>query len=171
VRINRYLELIPKECISVIQESNSSIYKEMCEIELKLDKNKYNIKIFELNLNDNSEYFITEAISIVLVFDSEDIESLQNCGNVIRTLKHDNNFQGQIYLIGISVTGFKIPVNDELSSLLKNTEIEVKYYEISNYNKKDIEEVFSTIMRESSKIVKDKKVPDKSPDNLSCIVN
>jgi GTPase SAR1 family protein len=155
----------------MIQESNSYVNLEMCEIVLKLDRNKYNIKIFELNFNDNSEYFITEANSILLVFDSEDIESLQNCGNVIRNLKHVNNYQGQIYLIGISVTGFKIPVNDELSSLLKNTEIEVKYYEISNFNKKDIEEVFSTIMSESSKIVKDKKVPDKSPDNVSCIVN
>lgn len=143
----------------------------MSEIQLKLDNHKYNIKIFELNLKDNIEYFIMEATSIILVFDLENIESLENCGNILKDLKNVNNFIEEIYLIGVSVTGFKIPVNDELSSLLKNTEIILKYYEITHFNKKDIEEIFNRIMAESSKIVKDKKVPDDSSDNVSCIVN
>lgn len=143
----------------------------MSEIQLKLDNHKYNIKIFELNLKDNIEYFIMEATSIILVFDLENIESFENCGNILKDLKNVNNFIDEISLIGVSVTGFKIPVNDELSSLLKNTEIIVKYYEITHFNKKDIEEIFNRIMAESSKIVKDKKVPDDSSDNVSCIVN
>ena len=137
-----------------------------------MDKTFDDIKLFELNQKDKMEFIIEDVISIIIVFNLDNRESFENIGKILMDLKKLYKFNGKIYLIGSSETGFKKTTDEEeVMSFINQSKIFAEYTEIIKYDKKTTMDFFKKIINFSAETAKIKKIPDNSNSpNMSCFL-